>query len=83
VGASGDLPGAIIQRSALLKLGRRDEAAAAVDALTHRFGPAGGLVGGCYNRKKNLAVGHELIWGDYFLLETSIGLRHDLDTTSL
>lgn len=39
------------------------------------------LIDACLNRNKNLAVRHELIWGDYFLLETWSGLYDGLDTT--
>lgn len=38
-----------------------------VDANDKR--PPGILASGCYNRKANLATNHELIWGDYYLLE--------------
>ena len=45
--------------------------------------PDRALVDGCLNRTKDLAVGHELVWGDYFLLAAALGLRQGLATTSL
>ena len=37
--------------------------------------PPGMLIEGCWQRKHNMATKHELIWGDYFLLETLIAAR--------
>jgi unsaturated chondroitin disaccharide hydrolase len=33
------------------------------------------LIEGCWQRKHNMATKHELIWGDYFLLETLLQLE--------
>ncbi|WP_431683067.1 sugar ABC transporter permease [Kitasatospora sp. KL5] len=34
---------------------------------TRRLSPAGGLLDGCYDAGRGLAVRHELVWGDFFL----------------
>jgi unsaturated chondroitin disaccharide hydrolase len=41
-----------------------------VDAADHR--PAGMLLEGCYNLHTGEAPAHELVWGDYFLLEALV-----------
>ncbi|MGH7985372.1 MAG: glycosyl hydrolase [Candidatus Binataceae bacterium] len=48
-----------------------DEAArATVRALVETYlGTEGGLWEGCYNKRINLAINHELIWGSYYLYE--------------
>ena len=56
---------------------------AADAALAAHISPTGALVDGCLNRTKDLAVGHELVWDDYFLLAAALGLRQGLATTSL
>ena len=45
--------------------------------------PVGILADGCYNQRIGLATSHELIWGDYFLLESLLGLAGTLDTTRI
>lgn len=40
--------------------------------------PQGILTSGCYNKKIGLATDHELVWGDYFLLETLLVLSGKL-----
>jgi unsaturated chondroitin disaccharide hydrolase len=45
--------------------------------------PPGMLLHGCYNHRIDLAVDHELIWGDYFLLEALLAVTGRLDTSEL
>lgn len=45
--------------------------------------PHGMLVDGCYNRRIGLATSSELIWGDYFLLESLLALSGRLDPAQL
>jgi unsaturated chondroitin disaccharide hydrolase len=50
--------------------GARETAARTLEGLIDRYlGPSGGLLHGCYNPYTGEAPDHELIWGDYFLLE--------------
>ena len=42
--------------------------------------PVGILADGCYNQRIGLATRHELIWGDYFLFESLLGLAGTVDT---
>lgn len=66
----------------------RAEAQAAVERLVERhLTPAsaedmrqpGMLVDGCFNQRTGLATAHELIWGDYFLLEALLVLTGRVD----
>lgn len=43
--------------------------------------PPGMLVDGCYDHRTGRATSHELIWGDYFLLETLLRITGHLDQT--
>ncbi len=45
--------------------------------------PPGMLLDGCYNRRLGVATRHELIWGDYFLMEALAGLTGLVDTSTL
>ena len=40
--------------------------------------PPGILTQGCFNKRNGVAMEHELIWGDYFLLEALLALSGDL-----
>jgi len=42
------------------------------------YRPAGMLTQGCYNRRIALATNNELIWGNYFLLESLLTLKYKL-----
>jgi unsaturated chondroitin disaccharide hydrolase len=68
--APRDSSASAIAAAALATLGGSYAAAAArvVAALAGRLGPAGGLVDGTYGEDH----GVELVWGDYFLLETAL-----------
>lgn len=44
---------------------------------------SGALVDGCYNRRKEVAISNELVWGDYFLLETALVLAGRADPAEL
>ena|SRR5690349_7010539 len=73
-----DTSATAIAAAAMARLGGRyrDAARATVDALmaSHR-NAEGVLVDGCTTLKsKDGTVRHELIWGDYFLLETLLEL---------
>jgi len=37
--------------------------------------PTGVLTQGCFNKRNGIATAHELIWGDYFLLESLLALE--------
>ncbi len=67
-----DTSAAAITAVALCKLGRTREAEALISELVTehlaRTGPRGRLLRGCYDLPGGVAVAHELIWGDYFLL---------------
>lgn len=63
-----------------------------IDALIHRHltgdndpqrRPAGMLLDGCYNHRLKLASASELIWGDYYLLESLHQLTGRLTTTEI
>lgn len=45
--------------------------------------PPGMLIDSCYNRRLGLAIRSELIWGDYFLLESLMSLTGRLETGSI
>ncbi|MFI6927381.1 glycoside hydrolase family 88 protein [Nonomuraea spiralis] len=75
---------ALAKLAPLAKDGYREQAADTLAALARdHLNEHGGLVDGCYNRRKGLAVGHELIWGDYFLLEAALVLDGAIDTSRL
>lgn len=62
---------ALIRLAPLSEDRHRKAAADTVDALARRhMNQHGALVGGCYNQIKGVATSNELIWGDYFLLES-------------
>lgn len=42
--------------------------------------PPGMLTEGCWQRRQRIAVKHELIWGDYFLLEALVAIERGLPT---
>jgi len=52
-----------------------------VDGADRR--PPGMLVDGCYNRRIGLATSSELVWGNYFLLESALALSGRLDPAIL
>jgi unsaturated chondroitin disaccharide hydrolase len=45
--------------------------------------PPGMLLDGCYNHRLGLATRHELIWRDYFLLESALVLAGKLDARGI
>jgi unsaturated chondroitin disaccharide hydrolase len=62
----------------------REGAEASVRALvTNYLGPEGGLWQGCYNKRINLAVANELIWGSYYLYESLHVIAGLLDSTRI
>ncbi len=62
----------------LLKLGQagryRAEAADIVRALLEHYLVKGALTQGCWQRNEGMATRHELVWGDYYLLEALLVL---------
>ncbi|MEU3919520.1 sugar ABC transporter permease [Streptomyces sp. NPDC029004] len=63
-----DTSAAAITAVALLKLGRREQAVAVLEELVRVYlGEDGGLREGCYDLGGDVAVRHELVWGDFFL----------------
>lgn len=87
---------ASLLKAAALDAGRadtyRDAAETMVRALISRHltpvdvadrRPPGMLIDACYNRRIGLATSNELIWGDYFLLESALVLSGRLDPTLL
>jgi unsaturated chondroitin disaccharide hydrolase len=75
------------ERAACYGAGAERMAAALIDHLTPIDGaderPPGMLLDACYNHRLRLATHHELIWGDYFLLEAARALSGALDTRGL
>lgn len=81
---------ALLKLAALVPERRADYRAAAqcsVDALVDGYltptVPAdprqpGILTAGCFNKRNGTATAHELIWGDYFLLEALLALAGEL-----
>ncbi len=77
-----DTSATAIAAAAMLKLAKlshsdakgrvyREAAEATVRALVENYlGPEGGLWQGCYNKRIDLAIKHELIWGSYYLYES-------------
>lgn len=70
----------------------RERALAMVDALVTHFltpvgegdtRPAGILTGGCFDYRRDLATDNELVWGDYFLMESLLVLRGVIEATAL
>lgn len=85
-----DTSATAIAASALAKLaplaGERYRKAAeqTLDALLSRHvNDSGALVDGCYNRVKEVAISNELVWGNYFLLETALILAGRADPAEL
>ncbi|MFF4196982.1 hypothetical protein [Nonomuraea sp. NPDC001831] len=71
---------ALAKLAPLAKDGYREQAAATLEALARgHLNEHGGLVDGCYDRRKGLATAHELVWGDYFLLEAALTLDGTID----
>ena len=60
----------LAQSSSNRDLYRRAAEASITALVTNYFGPEGGLWQGCYNKRINLAVANELIWGSYYLYES-------------
>ncbi|MEQ8716817.1 MAG: glycoside hydrolase family 88 protein [Acidimicrobiales bacterium] len=91
--APTDTSGTAIASAALLKLaelgigdssGYRQCAERSVAALVENHLKADGrLVDGCYNNRIGLATNAELVWGDYFLLESCCVLGGRLSATEL
>ena len=52
----------------------RGEADAIVRALIERYLVRGMLIDGCWQRNEGMATKHELVWGDYYLLESLLVL---------
>ncbi|MCO4865519.1 glycosyl hydrolase [Cupriavidus sp. WGlv3] len=70
----------------------RQAAVDSVEQVVTRFltpiGPGderqpGILTGGCFNKRNNVAVDNELVWGDYFLLESLLILAGRIDATQV
>lgn len=66
----------------------RDAGAATAQALVEGYlaptspedaRPVGMLTEGCWQRNQNMATRHELVWGDYFLLESLLTLDGTID----
>jgi unsaturated chondroitin disaccharide hydrolase len=75
---------ALVKLAPLAKNGYREVAADTLAALADgHVNGHGGLVDGCYDRRKGLATSNELIWGDYFLLEAALALDGTIDTGRL
>ena len=91
--AALDTSATAIATAALLKLaaivpGRADTyfkgAERSAEALVDRHLRQGGALGeGCYNHRLGLATRSELIWGDYFLLESLCALTGRVLTTGI
>lgn len=82
-----DTSAAAITAVALCKLGRMDEAGELVDVLLSRHLHAepgtAGLLGGCYDLERGIAVEHELIWGNFFLMLAVAILAGDIPATAI
>ena len=80
IAAAAMLKIAALERSEPLRKRYRDAAESTAEALIEAYlGPEGGLWEGCYNKRIDLAVKHELIWGSYYLYETLHVLAGMLD----
>lgn len=92
-GAALDTSGTAIATAALLKLAavlpeRADtyfkNAERMTEAMIARhLRPSGALGEGCYNHRLGLATRSELIWGDYFLMESLCALTGRVLTTGI
>ncbi|TQM13390.1 glycoside hydrolase family 88 protein [Pseudonocardia kunmingensis] len=87
-----DTSATAIAAAALLKLAAllpdrshyREHAAAMVDMLVAgHLTPSGALSGGCFDPTRGVATDSELVWGDYFLLESLLALRGRIEPASL
>lgn len=82
-----DTSAAAITAVALCKLERMDEAAELVGVLLSRHlraePGAGGLLGGCYDLERGIAVEHELVWGNFFLMLAVAILAGDIPATAI
>ncbi|MCW2538323.1 MAG: putative unsaturated glucuronyl hydrolase [Frankiales bacterium] len=78
---------ALLKLAPLLTAGRTRYVSAArsiVESLSSgHVNVFGALIDGCYNRPKEIAVGFELIWGDYYLLEAALALDGRIDSAML
>jgi unsaturated chondroitin disaccharide hydrolase len=71
IAAAAMLKIAAMEKSEPLRKRYREAAEAGAQALTGKYlGAEGGLWEGCYNKRIDLAVKHELIWGSYYMYET-------------
>lgn len=88
--AARDTSATAIAAAALAKLAPlggshyREAAAATLAALSdNHLNDHGGLIHGCYDQRNGLATSNELIWGDYYLLETALALDGTINTARL
>ena len=71
IAASAMLKIAAMEKSEALRKRYYEAAESTAEALLEGYLEAdGGLWEGCYNKRIDLAVKHELIWGSYYLYET-------------
>ena len=70
IAAAAMLKLAALSSSAVKREEYQQAAEASVNALVENYlGLEGGLWHGCYNKRINLAIDNELIWGSYYLYE--------------
>ena len=82
--ASATAAAALVKLAPLAGGRYRDAAAATVAALSERhISRHGALINGCYEWVNDVAIGNELIWGDYFLLEAALALNGTIDAASI
>ncbi|MFE2957232.1 hypothetical protein [Nocardia tengchongensis] len=82
-----DTSAASIMAVALCKLGRFDQACELAEVLVGEHLSAGSapgrLLNGCYDLSRGVATGHELIWGDFFLMLALAMLSGEVDPAEL